>query len=236
MFKSYPYRHPGPELLDNPNIPFADIQQNMQELACINRWLGGHAITVRGLAAVLPNKLDRTLVVAELGSGGGDNLAAIARWAKQQNISIKLVGIDLNEHCVAYAQQRFPEVQFIHGSYQRITEWVQPDILFSALFAHHFTKLEMLEQLSWMKQTARVGFFINDLHRHPVARTSIAFLTRLFSKSYLVKHDAPLSVQRGWVRADWQELMQQSGIQHADIDWKWAFRWLVTVRQSQNQP
>lgn len=235
MFSAYPYRHPGPELLDDPNIPFADIQLNMRELAFINRWLGGHANTIKGMKAVLPSRLDRTLVVAELGSGGGDNLAAIDKWAKQQKISVQLVGIDLNEHCVSYAQQRFPQIQFVHGSYEQVTAWVQPDILFSSLFAHHFNEKEVMQQLSWMKQTARVGFFINDLHRHPIARASIALLTGMFSSSYLVKHDAPLSVQRGWLRSDWQEMMQQVGIQDADIVWKWAFRWLVTVRQSHNQ-
>ncbi|RZL98962.1 MAG: SAM-dependent methyltransferase, partial [Pedobacter sp.] len=37
------------ELLDADDIPFDDIQQNMQELNTINTLLGGHGITIKGL-------------------------------------------------------------------------------------------------------------------------------------------------------------------------------------------
>ena len=37
------------ELLDRDDIPFTDIERNMHELDLINTWLGGHAISKRGL-------------------------------------------------------------------------------------------------------------------------------------------------------------------------------------------
>ena len=56
-------------------------------------------------------------------------------------------------------------------------------------------------------------------------------LTRLFSRSYLVKHDAPLSVLRGFKKKELEELLNKAGILNYTIHWKWAFRWLVIVRQ-----
>jgi hypothetical protein len=41
------------ELLDNDDIPFEDIKQNMKELDFINRWLGGHSITLSGVQKIL---------------------------------------------------------------------------------------------------------------------------------------------------------------------------------------
>jgi hypothetical protein len=81
----------------------------------------------------------------------------------------------------------------------------------------------------WMHENSRSGFFINDLHRHPLAYHSIRLLTCFFSKSYLVKHDAPLSVLRGFKKKEMEELLNSAGIQHYKIQWKWAFRWLVIV-------
>lgn len=223
------HRHPGPELLDNPEIPFSDIARNMDELEWINRYLGGHAISLSGLQALLPAELGRPVLIVEIGSGGGDNLAAIHRWARKHAVSVQLVGIDLNPNCVAYAKERYPDFHFIQGSYEQLPVELHPDILFSSLFAHHFTADEMIEQLRWMQARARIGFFINDLHRHWVAAKSIGLLTHLFSKSYLVKHDAPLSVRRGWIRTDWKWLLQSAQIKQAFIQWKWAFRWLIVV-------
>jgi len=81
--------------------------------------------------------------------------------------------------------------------------------------------------LKWMQANSRQGFFINDLHRHPLAYYSIKFLTSIFSRSKLVKNDAPLSVARGFKRKDWVWLMNESGLKAGLIQWKWAFRYLI---------
>jgi hypothetical protein len=72
-----------------------------------------------------------------------------------------------------------------------------------------------------------MGFFVNDLHRHPFAYYSIKWLTKFFSKSYLVKNDAPLSVLRGFKRKELEVLSHQSSVEKISINWKWAFRWLL---------
>jgi hypothetical protein len=86
----------------------------------------------------------------------------------------------------------------------------------------------MIHILKWMKQNSRIGFFINDLHRHSLAYHSIRLLTRLFSKSYLVKNDAPISVTRGFKKNELENFLINAGIADYTIQWKWAFRWLVT--------
>jgi hypothetical protein len=78
-----------------------------------------------------------------------------------------------------------------------------------------------------MRSNSTIGFFINDLHRHPLAYHSIKWITKIFSKSYLVKNDAPLSVLRGFKRKEWKGLFQQAGIDNYELQWKWAFRWLI---------
>lgn len=74
------------ELLDNDNIPFDDIRQNMKELNHINTWLGGHAITLAGLNRILKKspKTDQ-LHICEIGCGGGDNLQAINKYLAKKN-------------------------------------------------------------------------------------------------------------------------------------------------------
>jgi hypothetical protein len=83
--------------------------------------------------------------------------------------------------------------------------------------------------LRWLETNAAVGFFINDLHRNPFAYYSISWLTKIFSKSYLVKNDAPLSVLRGFKRKEWKSLLAKSEIWNYSLQWKWAFRWLIIV-------
>ncbi|RYY66048.1 MAG: methyltransferase domain-containing protein [Chitinophagaceae bacterium] len=222
-----------PELLDRPGIPFADIADNMRELDVINTRLGGHRITLKGVQALLRYQVPGTVPhIAEIGCGGGDNLRAIRRWADKRGLELRLTGIDYNPECIAYAEGRAGNsgIAFVCSDYRDLRWTGKPDILFSSLFCHHFTDGQLLEQLRWMEAQSRSGFFINDLHRHPLAWYSIRLLTRLFSKSYMVKADAPLSVRRAFLRAEWEELLRGAGITRYRCSWQWAFRWLILVR------
>ncbi|MFT3933212.1 MAG: methyltransferase domain-containing protein [Chitinophagaceae bacterium] len=216
------------ELLDGNDISFKDIRQNMRELDFINTYLGGHAITLKGFQQLLQNK--KSIHVCEIGCGGGDNLLAIYKWCNKNDVAIKMTGIDINPDCISIARQTLPAAvtSFITADYQTVDFGsAKPDIVFSSLFCHHFTEEELRFMLLWMDNNATSGFFINDLHRHFLAYYSIKILTQIFSKSYLVKHDAPLSVKRGFVKGDWENLLQHAVAGKFNITWKWAFRWLI---------
>jgi 2-polyprenyl-3-methyl-5-hydroxy-6-metoxy-1,4-benzoquinol methylase len=206
----------------------------MQELETINRYLGGHGITISGLKAILSRPLpalpsSKPLLICEIGSGGGDNLSEIKRWCVQRNLPIRLIGIDINQDCINYARDHcnMADVEWITGDYRQVRFREKPDIIFSSLFCHHFKEEELIAQLHWMKENAVIGFFISDLHRHPLAYYSIRWLTRFFSHSYLVKNDAPLSVLRGFRKREWKQLLSESGMINCSIHWRWAFRWLI---------
>lgn len=223
------------ELLDRDDIPFEDIKQNMKELDFINTWLGGHAITIKGIESLvkLSNyQLTDKLTICEMGCGGGDNLRAIGKWCKQRNISVVLIGIDINPNCIEYARSRKDnfDIDFIADDYRNVKFETKPTVIFSSLFCHHFTNEELHTQFNWMKEHASVGFFVNDLQRHPLAYYSIKFLTQLFSKSYLVKNDAPLSVLRGFHKKELLQILVELSIIHYQLNWMWAFRWLLIYK------
>ena len=225
-----------PELLDQDNIPFDDIRQNMKELNTVNRLLGGHAITVSGIKAFIKNNAATTLTICEIGCGGGDNLQAIAAWCNEKYIKVNFIGIDIKKECIAYARQQYPQlpVAWITSDYALVDcEDNKPDIIFSSLFCHHFSEKALISMLQWMKRNSTKGFFINDLQRHPLAYYSIKWLTRLFSRSYLVKNDAPLSVRRGFKKEEWENLLKAASIASYRIEWKWAFRYLIVYRHEQ---
>ncbi len=222
------------ELLDADKIPFAHIAQNMKELDVINHRLGGHRVTVKGFQNILKAKtniLNGAIDVVEIGCGGGDNLRVLQQWAQQKGIAVNLTGIDINPECIAFskAQTKNKGIAFTCSDYKKVQFAKRPHIIFSSLFCHHFTDAEIVFQLQWMQQNVSAGFFINDLHRHLLAYYSIKSLTALFSKSYLVKNDAPLSVRRGFFKREWKHLLQQAGIKNYTCNWQWAFRWLITA-------
>ena len=218
------------ELLDQPGIPASDIQRNLYELSVINQKLGGHAITIEGFFRLAGKPVQ--IEVCEVGCGGGDNLKAIERKTKNKYPGLSFIGIDINADCIQVAENIKWEkpVRFLVSDYKKVHFKSKPDIIFCSLFCHHFREDELIEMLRWMAENAVLGFFINDLHRHKFAYYSIRLLTSLFSKSYLVKNDAPLSVLRGFKKKELIVLLDKAGISNYTIRWKWAFRWLVIAR------
>jgi 2-polyprenyl-3-methyl-5-hydroxy-6-metoxy-1,4-benzoquinol methylase len=216
------------ELIDRDDIAFADIQQNLKELDFINTYLGGHAITTKGFEKLACDRKD--IAVCEIGCGGGDNLKAIYRCCSKKNINLKLIGIDINPDCIAYARKFTPidNENFIVADYRTIDfKNEKPDIIFTSLFCHHFRDKELMTMLRWMKENSKIGFFINDLHRNPIAYYFIRLGSKIFSRSPLVKNDGPVSVLKGFKKSEWRTILQNAGITNYSMQWKWAFRHLI---------
>ena len=96
-------RSQQPELLDRPDITAADTALNLQELECINRMLGGHAVTLDGFRTLAAGSMEIT--VAEVGCGGGDNLLAIQQKADPERLSLHSIGLALNADCIRFEKK-----------------------------------------------------------------------------------------------------------------------------------
>jgi SAM-dependent methyltransferase len=231
-------RAAGPELMDDLTLATDALRQNLDELETINTWLGGYAPVLNALARLRPHfPTGRPLRLADLGSGGGDTLRHVARWARRNGVPVALTGIDANPFMLNYATGKsadYPEISYRQFDiFSPGFQAEQYDIVTCSLFCHHFTNDELVALLrNWTRQ-AHLAVVINDLHRHWLAYYSIKWLTRLFRGSYLVQHDAPLSVARAFRRPDWQTLLRRAGITRYELRWRWAFRWQVIVMKSE---
>jgi 2-polyprenyl-3-methyl-5-hydroxy-6-metoxy-1,4-benzoquinol methylase len=220
------------ELMDAEDIPFDVMAQTLKELNIVNSRLGGHAITIKGLKPFLGK--ENRITICEIGCGGGDNLFAIYKYCNQHHIMARFIGIDKSPECIAYAAQQYPELscKWICNDFAATDfNGDLPDLIFSSLFCHHFTNEQLSWQLKWLWQNTRAGFFINDLHRHWLAYYLIKYITKAFSRSYLVKNDASLSVARSFKKKEWRQLFAGAGLTNYRITWQWAFRFLIIYRK-----
>lgn len=222
------------ELMDDFDLANDALIKNLKELAFINRWLGGNQVLLKGLNKLYKQgkfKKNETYVVADLGSGGGDMLKIMAKWARKKGLKFDLVGIDANKFMLEYATkncQHYPEIRFEHFNiFSQEFQEMKFDIMTCSLFCHHFTDSELEIIFRQAQNQNNIALIINDLHRHWLAYYSIKYLTRIFRGSYLVKNDAPLSVLRAFKKKELAQLMEKSKVSRFKIQWIWAFRYLV---------
>ena len=225
------------EIMDDLNCTGDVLDQTLRELEIINKWLGGNQITIESLEQLLKDCSNtQAITIVDLGCGGGDMLRIIDLWGKRKNFKLNLIGIDANPNIVAFAKRNlvaYPHIEFktlnIFGEEFQSQQF---DIVIGTLFYHHFSSEQLVHFFQKLKRQVSVGFIINDIHRHWLAYYSIKLLTQAFSKSAMVKYDAPLSVLRAFKKSELRQLLEATTIENFSIKWKWAFRWQVIAKMA----
>ena len=225
------------EIMDDLSCKGSVVEQTLKELAFINRWLGGNKVTLGGIQQLLSAKYSgQEIRITDIGCGGGDILKQIAAWGVKRGFNLKLMGIDANPYIVEFAKAQYKALTQIDFKVQNVEsrefQESETDIYIATLFTHHFSNDQLTELFQIMHKQSRIGVVINDLHRHWIAYCSIWILTRLFSRSRMVKFDAPLSVRRSFSRGELGQILHKAGINNYSLRWKWAFRWQLIIPSS----
>lgn len=222
------------ELMDDLESGGDILEQTLRELKTINHLLGGNNVTTSALNIITKSSPQESYTIADIGCGGGDMIQVMANWANRKGIQCHFIGIDANPNIIETAKKNLAHlknVSFIcHNIFDSNYLDNKVDIITCTLFTHHFTNKELIGLFQVFFQKSKLALVINDLHRHPLAYYSIKWLTILFSKSPMVKHDGPLSVLRSFKRNELENLIRTSGFLSFDIRWKWAFRWRVIAK------
>ncbi|OGU27308.1 MAG: hypothetical protein A2X66_04560 [Ignavibacteria bacterium GWA2_54_16] len=213
------------EIMDDMSITDGRIDAALRELTVINRFLGGHRVSLHGLRRVIESvPKNRPLRILDCGAGGSDLVQTLGELHRPFIVT----ALDLNFRSCQYSATRFPALSVVNGPAHRLPFRDRSfDIVHAAMFCHHFSAAELNTILSEWSRVASTGIVINDLRRSVPAFLGIAFLTGIFSKSPMVRNDGPLSVRRGFLKNELAAIA--SGYGEVTITPHWAFRWLVSI-------
>lgn len=222
-----PGRSRETEWMDTAPVSDADYAACLADLAAVNTVTLARLPTL-GFMARAVRRAGRPLRVLDVGCGGGDMLRRLRRWGRRAGHELELVGLDLNHQGIAAARAATPARMGIEF---RCADAFAPsdervDVVLSSLFTHHLDDAAVVAFVRWMEQRAAVGWFVNDLHRHPVADRAFRGLSRAAGWHRFVRHDGPVSVRRAFTRADWDRVLRQAGVA-ADVRWHLPFRFCV---------
>ncbi|MEW7279686.1 methyltransferase domain-containing protein [Aquimarina sp. 2201CG1-2-11] len=220
------------EIMDDFALTGEVLKNTLDQIATINKLLGGNNITLNGIKKILPKQPEKkTVVIVDLGCGNGDMLRAVARLCKKRKQPCKLIGIDANEYTLKYARdlsKEYPEISYINQDILSDNfDGLSCDIILSTLFFHHFTTTEIENVITVLLKKVQLGIVINDLHRHPVAYYLFKLIC-IFIKNPMVKNDGLVSILRGFKKKELQQIATQFE-ERSNIKWKWAFRyqWII---------
>ena len=206
-----------PEWMDEP-CSYEDFRQCLVDLGQVNRLTLSYRPTLDFLDRLTATKQQQTLRIVDVGSGGGDMLHCVERWAKRRGIEVALTGIDLNPHAARAAREFTPvtsAIEWITGDAFTYTEPV--DVVLSSLFTHHLEELEIVRFMAWSEAVARRGWFVNDLCREVTPYKLFGLLAKAMRWHRFMQHDGPVSFRRSFREEDWERMLREAGIANARV-------------------
>ena len=237
MFFSYPPRNLKPELLDLDEAPFDEVQDSLEDVRLVNRYLGGYRVLLYYIRNFMMwHPLDKEFLVLDLATGSADQPIAVVDMARQLNVKIKVVALDINSKMLNYAHEKiraYPEIHLVQGDIHSPPFGENSfDVVMNSLSLHHFTRIQAGNILRMADLASLAGFIINDLHRSRIAHAFILILTRLVTKNRLTRHDAPVSVMNAFTPSEMAEMAQEAGVKCFTVNRHFPYRiGLVSTRK-----
>ncbi len=225
-------RSPQLEWMDTESVSAEDFAQCLADLAVVNTMTLARPPTIAFMRRVARGMAAGTrLSVLDVGFGEGDMLRRIHRWGTRRGLRMELSGVDLNPWSTAAAKATTPAAMGIRYLTSDLFDLPpgETDVVVSSLFTHHLTDAQVVDFLGWMEARAQRGWFVNDLHRHPVAFHGFRLLSGAAGWHRFVQHDGPISVARSFRRRDWDALLRRAGLaSKATVRWHMPFRLCVS--------
>ena len=231
MTPDFSRRAVTPERMDDPDVDLETFKGCLVDLAKVNRLTLAYRPTLAFLSRLHASgrwPQDRPATILDIGSGYGDLLRVVARWASARSLDVRLMGLDRNPFAGQVAERVLGSQNIKWIAEDLFNHQGGADIILSSLFAHHLDDSQLVRFLEWQEANARIGWFVNDLLRHPFSYYGFTALSRLMLWHPFVRHDGPVSISRAFVPADWTAVLAQSGVRGARVEPWFPFRLCVS--------
>jgi SAM-dependent methyltransferase len=159
----------------------------------------------------------------------------LTRWARAHGLKLHFTCLEIASHAIEIARRRIAgeatsQVELIRGDAFTHTPLEPYDLAVASMCVHHFSNARILALLQRLREFVITGVLINDLRRSRFASTAARLLSAITAAPPGVRHDALLSVERGFRAGELSALLRR--VEGATTSVKAAawFRIAATIR------
>jgi ubiquinone/menaquinone biosynthesis C-methylase UbiE len=223
------------ELLDGPLPDETLVRGNLDDLARINRRLGGARLSLQAIRR-LAGAHD-PLSVLDIGTGAVDLPLAWLGEAERSGRRWQITAIDSRPEIITAAVARSPHLRDhaslaieVHDGRRLPYPDGAFDIAHCSLVVHHLDPEDVVILLGEMRRVARRGVVVNDLIRSRLGYVGAWLWGRLLTGNPLTRHDAPMSVRRAYARDELRAMLAEAGLRPtAELVGFAGHRWAVAA-------
>ncbi len=229
-----PPRRRGVEYLDAPNVDPRLVRRSLADVALANSLFGGTRAVLLEIEEVLP-ELDATATLLDVGSGVGDIAARARDVARQHDVDLSLVTIDMAETLAVASRART-------GNGVRGNAAALPfandsvDVVMCSQTLHHFDDASAVRVLRELDRVARVRVIVSDLRRSWIAAAGLWMASFPLGFHPVSRHDGVVSIMRGYAGDELRRLVQSSTGRTPNVKRHMGWRVTATWRPEPARP
>lgn len=222
----------APELLDAPHHDAAELEQSLDQVAEVNRLLGGTRAILRTLERAAPGT--GAITILDVGTGSADIPIAVQQWAQKRSRNVSVTAVDLHPQMTALAARRTQHLPAVHIRQGDALDLPFDDdafdIVLLSLTLHHFEHGDQLRALRSAARVARRAVIVNELERCMPNYIGARILARTrWRSNRLTRHDGPLSVLRAFTKPELRSIADEAGLHVVSLERFWFYRLVMVL-------
>ncbi len=205
----------GTELLDDPRADPILGGRELRDIARLNALVGGTRAVVRELEPFFERRretLKETWTLLDVGTGSGDITLAARAVARRRGIDLKAIGLELNPTAARIASAAGVPTVVADGNALPFGPR-SVDVIVASQVLHHLPRPVAVSWMATFDRVARRAVVLADLRRSRVAMAGVWAASVGLAMSGVTRHDAVVSVKRGYTKAEFDEMLRQAGVQ-----------------------
>jgi len=229
------------EFLDRPDCDPELAAASYRFMEMVNGCFGGIRVVRRFLHAETAGHHGAApLRVLDIGSGSCDIPLAVSRWAQVRGIPLHFTCLEMADHAMDIARGQLakagdPAVRLLQEDVFSHHPLEPYDCAVASMCFHHFSNEHILALLRRLRGFVHGSVLINDLRRSGLADFAARLLLTGTGMSAGVRHDALLSIRRGFKIPELRALLQQlDGVTVSVAPARW-FRVAAIIRYNKGE-
>lgn len=192
------------ELMDDPDCDPVRLDATLRRFGIVNRLVAGWDVVYRTRMRRVLSSVDRPARVLDIGSGGGDVLAHLARRAERDQLNVQWTGVDPDPraHAAAVSRQA-PNIRFVCADAETLlAQGERFDVVISNHVLHHLGAEELQDFTEASLRLSTGPVLHSDIARSRLAYGLFAVGITPLAPGTFLRTDGLRSIRRSYRPAE----------------------------------